>query len=282
MDINKIFDGLKKNTIELVFYTERDKAVKGCSKFGGKPDIPESFEWPYFCTNTFDDDEIKPRALAFLMQINCEEISEFDKDGLLPDKGMLYFFYELGSQRWGFDPKDRGCARVYYYAGEELETRELPDDMEEQSILPEIPVGFKARDDVPGIGEYFIHYDRNVDWDEYYDSREERFTGPAGERKITKLLGYGDEMQGDMLAECEMTGGRGIYTGNGYPEMTEKEKNELLKASEEWTLLFQLDTVRKNGFELMFGDDGRIFYYIRKDDLKNKNFENIWIILQCG
>ena len=64
--------------------------------------------------------------------------------------------------------------------------------------------------------------------------------------------------------------------------MTEKEKNELLKASEEWTLLFQLDTVRKNGFELMFGDDGRIFYYIRKDDLKNKNFENIWLILQCG
>ena len=113
MDINKIFDCLKKNTIELVFYTERDKAVKGCSKFGGKPDIPESFEWPYFCTNTFDDDEIKPRALAFLMQINCEEISEFDKDGLLPDKGMLYFFYELGSQRWGFDPKDRGYARVY-------------------------------------------------------------------------------------------------------------------------------------------------------------------------
>ncbi|MCD2347047.1 DUF1963 domain-containing protein [Clostridium guangxiense] len=32
----------------------------------------------------------------------------------------------------------------------------------------------------------------------------------------------------------------------------------------------------------MFGDCGEIYFYIRKADLKDKNFENVWLILQCG
>ncbi len=48
-----------------------------------------------------------------------------------------------------------------------------------------------------------------------------------------------------------------------------------------WQLLLQLDTVRKDDFELMFGDCGRIYFYIRKDDLKARRFENVWLILQC-
>ena len=37
----------------------------------------------------------------------------------------------------------------------------------------------------------------------------------------------------------------------------------------------------KDGFELMFGDCGRIYFYIRKEDLRNRNFENVWLSLQC-
>ena len=33
--------------------------------------------------------------------------------------------------------------------------------------------------------------------------------------------------------------------------------------------------------EIMFGDAGTIYFYIKEDDLKNCNFDNIWCILQC-
>lgn len=84
-----------------------------------------------------------------------------------------------------------------------------------------------------------------------------------------------------MLSECELCGRRGIYTGSGYPNMTDEEKERFAEASKEWTLLLQLDTVEKDDFGLMFGDCGRIYFYILKEDLKNKNFENTWLILQC-
>ncbi|MCI6583120.1 MAG: YwqG family protein [Oscillospiraceae bacterium] len=35
-------------------------------------------------------------------------------------------------------------------------------------------------------------------------------------------------------------------------------------------------------YELMFGDCGHIYFWIRKSDLKNRDFDNIWLVLQCG
>lgn len=283
MDCRKAFEELKRNTIELRFdMAAEGKAEKGASKFGGNPDLPEGFQWSYFTTDTFDDDEVKPRPLAFLAQVNCAEVSAYDKEGLLPEKGMLYFFYELGSQKWGFDPADKGCARVFYYAGgmEELAETELPEDMEENSRLPEIPVSFWNRDDVPDWAEYAEYHDAGGDYEEYGEARE-KLTGNEEDSGITKLLGYADIIQGSMLSECELAGRRGIDIGHSWPEMTDSEKARFLKDSQEWILLFQLDTVEKGDFELMFGDCGRIYFFIRKEDLRNQDFENIWLCLQC-
>ena len=71
MDCLKLFEELKRNTIELRFETAKSALPKGASKFGGKPELPEGFQWSYFTTDTFDDDEVKPRPLAFLAQMNC-------------------------------------------------------------------------------------------------------------------------------------------------------------------------------------------------------------------
>lgn len=37
----------------------------------------------------------------------------------------------------------------------------------------------------------------------------------------------------------------------------------------------QLSTVTKGGFELMFGDCGMLYFYIRKDDLAARKFDKI-------
>jgi len=41
-----------------------------------------------------------------------------------------------------------------------------------------------------------------------------------------------------------------------------------------------MDTVESDDYELMFGDSGHIYFWIKKEDLKNKNFDNVWLILQ--
>ena len=66
--------------------------------------------------------------------------------------------------------------------------------------------------------------------------------------------------------------------GIGYPK---KYKEEIKKASKDWILLFQMDTVESDNYELMFGDCGYLYFWIKKEDLANKNFENIWLLLQC-
>lgn len=39
---------LQRNSINLDI-SGKEPYRKGCSRFGGRPDIPEGFEWPRFC-----------------------------------------------------------------------------------------------------------------------------------------------------------------------------------------------------------------------------------------
>lgn len=57
-----------------------------------------------------------------------------------------------------------------------------------------------------------------------------------------------------------------------------EEKN--LKRKNDCVLFLQIDSVEdKTG--MMLGDCGRIYFWIKKQDLLNKNFDNTWCILQC-
>ena len=66
--------------------------------------MPSEFEW-------YRNESGEP--LGFVMQINCEEIHSYDKDGNFPESGMLYFFYDLENQPWELCDDEQGAA-VYY------------------------------------------------------------------------------------------------------------------------------------------------------------------------
>ena len=85
----------------------------GTSKIGGRPDLPPNFEWYYYEGEHFDGSTTASRPLSFIAQINCADASKHDQSGYFPKMGMLYFFYDMATNRWGFDPKDKGCARVF-------------------------------------------------------------------------------------------------------------------------------------------------------------------------
>lgn len=281
MNLKQTIDEIKLNSIAIGFDTKKSKSLPlGVSKFGGCPDLPRGFRWYHFKGKSPFTDEVKERPLSFLAQINCGEVKKYDLDNRLPGTGMLYFFYELESMSWGFDPQDKGCAKVYYYDGDisDLVRTNFPNDMEEDFKMPEIELSFNSKYNAPCFEELFDDYQSNS-WEEY-DNLLEESGYIIVEDNSSKLLGYSDNIQGDMLLECELVT-NGLYCGDstGYNSLKAKE---LEQNKNQWKLLFQLDTVATDNFELMFGDCGRIYYFIKEEDLKNRNFDNTWLILQCG
>ena len=274
---HQLFEKIQKEAI-IVNYSPAEKEVPlGISKFGGKPHLPKDFVWPYYEGTDFTGIR-KKRPLSFVAQINLEEIASYDKDNQLPHGGMLYFFYELCTMKWGFDPKDKGCARVFFEDSDrDLQAEPFPEDMEEYCILPEFEMQFSNKIDLPDYEE-IAEYITDLEWDQY-DEESVLYGYEMPEEGISKLLGYADIIQNAMLLECEEVC-NGIYCG-GLPVITEEQKKEMLERSKEWILLFQISTLEKEGYELMFGDCGSIYFYIRKQDLKERNFENVWMILQC-
>ncbi len=276
----------KRNAI-LINYSEeenKEKLLKGTSKIGGKPDLPKDFQWFYYNGEDYKK-IVENRPLSFLMQINCEEVHKYDKESLLPEKGMLYFFYELFTMTWGFSPQDRGSAKVFYYDGEieDLVPADFPEDMEKDCIIPESKINFESMNDYP------------IDFLDYYDvddsieetrRKEKEFEKELEElgykADTTKLLGHPELIQGEYWEECEGVAGKNIYYGSAPIKYGSDEvKKSIKENAKDWILLMQVSELEIGDYGLYFGDSGKIYFNIRKEDLKNKNFDNVWLILQC-
>ena len=274
-DLKKLISSLGKTEVVLSV-EEEDNSRPDASKLGGKPYLSKDFTWPKF------SDEGEERPLSFLCQINLAAFKEYDRDGLMPEKGMLYFFYDCEAFRWGFDPEDKGCARVVYFedtAG--FAPMDWPEGIEEDYIVPEMALAFAPRMSYPMYEELEIHSDVECEWDDYDEVLEK--LGVDLDAEEHKLLGYANIIQNEMLSECERVS-CGLYCGNpeSYQNTPEDEEIAILRGAKDWTLLLQLSTLEKDDWELMWGDCGMLYFYIKKQDLAQKRFENAWFSLQCG
>ena len=276
----------KRNAI-LINYSEdenREKLPKGTSKIGGKPDLPKDFQWFYYKGEDYKK-IVENRPLSFLMQINCEEVHKYDKESLLPEEGMLYFFYELFTMTWGFSPQDRGSAKVLYYDGkiEDLVSTDFPEDMEKDCIILESKIDFESMNDYPI--DFLDYYDVD-DSDEEMERKEKEFEKDLEElgykADTTKLLGHPELIQGEYWEECEGVARKNIYYGSAPIKYGSDEvKKSIKENAKDWILLMQVSELEIGDYGLYFGDSGKIYFNIRKEDLKNKNFDNVWLILQC-
>ena len=266
----------------------------GTSKIGGRPDLPPYFEWFHYEGEHFEGSTTANRPLSFIAQINCAEASKYDTSGLLPQTGMLYFFYDMATNKWGFDPKDKGCAMVSYYAGDlaELRKTELPADLSSDFHIPEAPVSFSGATELPCFEEFVELCDLSfAKWNEYDYARAEfdyvkaelgyEIDEENDNYEKSKLLGYADLIQGGMLLGCELST-NGIYSGDAKIKVTDEEIQQYKKNCKQWQLLFQLGSLDLGDYELMWGDMGSIYYYIKIDDLKKLKFDDCWLVLQCG
>lgn len=285
IDIKKELMKSARNSIKLTFTEKNDflesllrkQNVCGATRLGGMPDVPDNFEWPYFEGADYLDEKIKKRPLAFIAQFNLEEISKYDIENLLPKTGVLSFFYELDTQKWGFDPKDKGCARVYWFEDKTaLHPAEFPDELDNDFRLTVMNVKASSEKSYQSYEDFLLQRSKLImNWDEFDEAAESL---GINDDMCSKLLGWANPIQGNMTMPCELIK-RGYYLGDGEDNITPQDRQEAEQwANRDWLLLFQLDSISD---ELCFGDCGMIYFYIHKDDLAAQNFDNVWLILQC-
>ena len=247
--------------------TKDDEIPLGASKFGGQPDLPEDVSWP-----SWND-----QPLAFLCQINLASASKLDTDKLLPATGLLSFFYVADQSTWGFDPQDRGSWSVQYFADAELKRTPWPEDLDEEAYYTTCKLEYKRRATIPGWETKMVD-DLKLSEDEqekFFDFTE-AFTDE--DDPFHHLLGHPQEIQGAMQLECQLAS-NGLYCGDatGYNDPLA----EALKSGQsDWRLLMQIDS--DENADWMWGDVGRLYFWMTSDDLNARNFSNCWMILQCG
>lgn len=273
---------LKRNEIIMTPSENAEVSHPGDSKLGGKPYLPSDFVWP---TYTDKDDNIT-RPLSFFCQIRLADIKPYDSEGLLPDRGTLYFFYECESMKWGFDPEDRGAARVFWCDAENEPSCtpiDIPDGIAEEYVIPEIYLEFRSGDSYPSFEEFEVYRDTRADYASYDEVFERLGITTDEDRECHKMLGYADVIQNEMLTEAERIS-RGLSCGD--PESYERTPRgveaDIAKHAGDWMLLCQISTIEKDDFEYMFGDCGMLYFYIKRDDLAAMNFENVHFSVQCG
>jgi uncharacterized protein YwqG len=99
------------------------------SYLGGHPQLPPSIEWPIADPNS--GQLYANRPIAFLAQIDCSEIPDFDGRSILPEEGTLFFFYN--TCEWDYYPGEEPLGRVIYYpeSVNGFAPRRPPDDFVE-------------------------------------------------------------------------------------------------------------------------------------------------------
>jgi uncharacterized protein YwqG len=253
----------------------------GASRIGGVPDVPRGFEWPRWAPAKPRDDKFgrawRPEGLAplgFIAQIDLAAIPQIDD--LLPDSGWLYFFYDRYCEPWGFDPADRGCCRVMYSdaARTALIRADAPDDADPEHI--EYPCQVEAwpeltLPDCPPDLEY-----GTAAYAAYHKLHDELIG--AGGSAHHRLLGHPQVIQNPMELECQLDS-HGVYCGG--PAGYKSDQAKSLKAgAADWRLLLQIDS-DEEGPGWMWGDVGRIYFWIKKQDLRALRFDDVWLIFQC-
>jgi uncharacterized protein YwqG len=234
-----------KQSVRLIL-NENKEDSSGKSKLGGMPHISEEIPWP-----TYND-----RPLSFIGQINLNDISIQS----LPDHGILYFFYDMEEQPFGDELDEMGSSKVIYQKNlDTISIRQYPEDLDDEYCLDETYITFDYDVTIPTYNsEEMKSWNlTSTQKENYYDLLIAVVDHAAINDIIHRMIGYPDEVQGNMEEQC----------------------NELFKTNTKWSLLLQLET--NEDINMVFSY-GMIYFWIKEEDLKNLNFNNVWSIVQCS
>jgi len=259
------FEPLIKDTIRysLTPILDYNDVPVGSSRMGGTPDLPAGMTWP---TDNNDN------YLSFIAQLNLREIKPYDTYRVLPDTGYLYFFFDAAQNMGGYSKDEKHLFKVIYFDGtaEGLDFPDYPDSMAETAkyyacslaIAPQISLPYKWGREMSFMNsEERDIYSQHV-WQD---------------GNINKTLGHADRLQDEMEVLCQIVTSES-FDGD-FRKFDDPQYDQLKAGAQDWLLLLQIDSNPEDAY-MMWGNLGRLYFWIRKQDLEKKNFDNCWCVLQ--
>jgi uncharacterized protein YwqG len=217
----------------------------GCSKKGGFPDVSNHFVWPSY----------QGKHLSFIVQIEARYFLGNNAPGILS-------FY-WNERNWGGSIKDDEAFCALY--------TELPATR--LNVAPQSEyraLGLFRRTDTPTI------------WKEEVLDLRDSFCLPS----IGRLdhMNYDWDCDRDDLYYREMEGLSAFLRIGGLPNPVQNDDMEDNCArirndgtSESWQLLLEIES----DSDMLWGDAGKLYWFIHQDDLAKRDFSRIWMQMQC-
>ncbi|MGA9520048.1 MAG: YwqG family protein [Myxococcaceae bacterium] len=251
--------------IELVRSLDPGRVLTpGASRLGGLPDVPAGFEWPHR----------GDRPLQFLAQLDLEAIRQVGPDPSLPSSGSLLFFYDAVSEPTGFLPEDRDGWRVLLVGADDLQRARAPEDLH---VFPAHALTLRARQALPDSWDDAFPLPLNTMGDEEileWEALRSRIGSTAEVRH--HLLGWPDLIQGDMKLTCQLASA-GVRL-RGPMDYRTPQAYALSSGAADWRLLLQLDSDEQ--LDWTWATSGRLYFWIRDQDLRSGDFSGTWAVLQ--
>jgi uncharacterized protein YwqG len=211
---------------------------------------------------------------SFIAQIRLEEVYAYDIDGLLPPKGMLWFFYDAQQKTFGENPSDAGGWQVFFVEDVKgLQRASAPQNLPAKSQFHAQSVQFSnevtlAQDPKTELS--------GCDWTDAevksYETLLSNFPDAADHASTHhRMLGYADTIQDDMRVQCQLV-------SHGIKDTNDPRAKDLLPGARDWHLLLQVDSDESVGMQ--WASTGMLYYWIAQTDLQAHHFEHSWLVLQ--
>lgn len=266
-----IYDNAR-SIIQLSLLGEETYGNIGNSRIVGYPDLPTGMEWP----ETEDGER-----MTFIAQLNLKDIKPLDREGLLPEAGILYFFMGLDEPSYNIEHKV-----IYVENTAELAKREI----DEVSVLEEtygefVSYRLSAKEIIQLPTYAYMNNEQISGDDTLYDrySNMESELFDRDESYIGHLYGYPEGQHDD----CELEAALMIVAAEEYGYKEEEidklvqhfsgDKKKAQQEIDDMIMLLEVDSSDAVGF--CWWDCGVIHFFIRREDLVNRKFDNTYLSL---
>ena len=279
-------------------------ATLGLTRLGGLPDLPQGMPWP--TRPAYPDADQRgqyPRAverpfqgrlqtkfpLNFLAQINFAQlhaVAQLGEDW--PSTGLLSIFYDLTEQPWGSSPADGVGLHLHYIedASAPLQRCAQPQALQQlpahwqmaalecrlQGCVTPLPLASTAWKALSRTLDDEVSQ-RYEDW--YSDTVEPGTDGQGWE--CHHAGGWPTPVQEDMQTQCALVH-VGLDSGQG-EHWCDPATLAVRQTATDWLLLLQVGSDAQSGMQ--WGDEGQLYLWMRREDLRARRFERAQLVLQC-
>jgi uncharacterized protein YwqG len=273
--IKKLADVIKRLSKTGVYHINLLKDIPEItdSKLGGYPYWPNNLPYPK---------NIRGRNLYLLAQINFEKEKT---EAPFPTTGILQFFIDgediqtLGANFTEDQTKQKNFRIIYHNT--------IDATVNKESVMKVGAPTNIGKIDFPVQGEHKIKLEKDEEYSNLYDIRFNSFFAQAYKevfnkdmeksKKFLDVLGFDGE---DLLEiELEPKVDRSRHKMLGYAAFAQEDPRYKPMYKDYDTLLLQIDTEWNY---IIWGDCGICNFFIKKQDLINKNFNNVLFNWDCS